>query len=161
MTAIFLNGWIGVIVWLIVAGAFIVFETFTPSFFLIWFAGGAIIAGILSLFGVGEVIQIAVFIITSLTLLAFARPIVKKFVYNDQPSKPSNVYSLIGVKAIVLKPVNQMNGKVKIMNTGEVWSAYTYEHFEPIEENEQVMIEKIDGAKLIVVPKSSYKPTNN
>lgn len=154
------DGWIEAIIWFVVAGAFVVFEAFTPSFFLIWFGCGALLASILALLGVNEAIQIIVFLFSSSVFLIFARPIVKKVFFKDQKPHLSNVYSLIGAKAIVLKPVNQMNGMVKLMNTGEKWTAYTYEHFDPIKENVQVIIEKVDGAKLVVVPKSASEITD-
>lgn len=150
-----LDGWIEALIWFIVAGGFVVAEAFTPSFFLIWFGCGALLAAILALLGFNEVIQIIVFLSTSSIFLIFARPIVKRVFFKGQKQHLSNVYSIIGTKAIVLKQVNQMNGKVKLMNTGEKWTAYTYEHFDPIEENVQVIIEKVDGAKLVVIPKSA------
>lgn len=158
MTAIFIKGWVGFALWLLIAGSFVAVEAFTPSFFLIWFAGGALIASILALFGIGEFIQVIVFLLTSMVFLAFARPIVKRFLHKNKDPDPSNVYSLIGEKALILKEVSQVGGKVKIMRTGETWSAYTHEHFEPLKENVQVIVEQVDGAKLVVVPKTSYKP---
>lgn len=157
MFGTYIPGWMELVFWFVIAGIFLLVEVYTPSFFLIWFSFGAVLAGLLALIGIPEFIQVPVFLISSTILVIFARPIVRKFVDKNQDPIPSNVYNLIGVKAIVLKSVNQMSGKVKIMNTGEIWSAYTYEHFEPIEENTQVIIKEVDGAKLVVVPRSSEK----
>ncbi|MGD9580847.1 MAG: NfeD family protein [Vampirovibrionia bacterium] len=150
-----LDGWIEALVWFVVAGAFIVAEAFTPSFFLIWFGCGALLASLLALIGIGEPIQIIVFLVSSCSFLIFARPIVKNLFFKNQKPHLSNVYSIIGSKAVVLKSVDQLSGKVKVLHTGETWSAYTYEHFEPIKEKVQVIVEKVDGAKLVVIPKSA------
>jgi membrane protein implicated in regulation of membrane protease activity len=159
MRELLLPGWAEFIIWIIIAGGFAIFEAITPSFFLIWLAGGAVIAAFIALAGFNEAIQLGVFITTSVVLLMVARPLVKKYIELDKEAVPDNVYSIIGVKAIVLKPVDQISGKVKIMNTGETWSAYTYEHFVPIDANTQVIIKEIDGAKLVVVPRNS-EPEN-
>ena len=156
MSTMFFDGWIEAIIWFIIAGGFVVAEAFTPSFFLIWFAGGALVSCILALIGLNEVIQVFGFMISSVVLLALARPIVRTFIFKNKKPVASNVDSLVGVKAIVTSPINQISGKVKIMNTGEIWSAYTYEHYDPIEENTQVIIKEVDGAKLIVIPKLAH-----
>ncbi len=98
--------------------------------------------------------------VSSIALLAFARPIVKTLVFKNKKPTTSNVDSVVGAKAIVTTAVNQLSGKVKIMNTGEMWSAYTLEHFDPINEDTQVIVKEVDGAKLVVIPKSAHEQQN-
>jgi membrane protein implicated in regulation of membrane protease activity len=160
MRELLLPGWVEFIIWIIIAGGFALFEAFTPSFFLIWFAAGAVAAAFVALAGFNEILQIVVFTIFSAGFIAFARPIVRKYILKDKDYVQSNVYTIIGAKAIVLKQVNQINGKIKIMNTGETWSAYTYERYDPIEENTQVIIKDVDGAKVVVVPRKAAKAEN-
>jgi membrane protein implicated in regulation of membrane protease activity len=155
MRELLMPPWIEFLIWLAVSGGLAIFEATTPSFYLIWFAGGALIASIVALMGFNEIIQFSVFLVSSVIFLLFARPIVKKYIHLDKEAAPSNVYTLIGVKAIVLTTVTQMNGRIKIMNTGETWSAYTYDYYDPIEANNQVIIKEVDGAKLVVVPKDA------
>lgn len=155
MRELLLAGWVEALIWLLIAGMFLGLETFCPTLFLIWFSGGALGALIVALLGFNEIIQIIVFSVFSVLMLIFARPFVKHYIEKNKPAEPCNAYSIIGSKAIVLKPVNQANGTVKIMNTGETWSAYTEEQFDPIEINTQVIIKQVDGAKLVVVPKNN------
>lgn len=154
MMITFLPGWTEALIWIVVACFFAAAETFTMSFFLMFFAGGAVVAA-LTAFMFNEIVQVIVFIIATVVLIAFARPVIKKFIEKNKDPIPTNVYNVIGAKAIVLRPVSQIKGKVKIMNTGETWSAYTYEHYDPITEDTQVIIKEVDGAKVIVIPKSA------
>lgn len=157
MSTLFLPGWIEALIWFLIAVIFIAVEAFTPSFFLIWFGIGSFVAAILALIGINEVIQIVIFILISMITMAFARPLVKNFIYKGKGPEKSNIYSIIGTKAIVLKEVTELKGKVKVLSTGETWSAYTREHFQPIKEDVQVVVEEVDGAKLVVIPKSAHE----
>lgn len=156
MSTLLLPGWIEALIWFVIAVLFIAVEAFTPSFFLIWFGIGAIAAAFLALIGVNEIVQFFVFLIVSVLTMVFARPLVKNFIHRGKEPEKSNIYSIIGTKAVVLQEVTELKGKVKALATGEVWSAYTHEHFQPIKEDTQVIIEEVDGAKLIVIPKSAY-----
>lgn len=149
------TSWVEGFIWLIAAGAAAVFEVFHPAFFLIFISFGAVLASIAAFLGFNELVQGIVFIVSSTSFLFFVRPFVKHVLEKNKRPLTSNVYNIIGVKAIVIQPVDQLKGKVKIMNTGEVWSAYTYEHFEPINENAKVVVKEVDGAKLVVIPKQA------
>jgi hypothetical protein len=48
-----------------------------------------------------------------------------------------------------------LQGKVKVVNTGEIWSAYLEAGFEQsLSSGELGIIQKIDGAKLVIIPKT-------
>ena len=68
-----------IIGWLVLFILFIVFELITMKLITIWFAGGTLVAFVLSVFEVYLVIQLAAFVVVTLLLL-IARPCTKSFI---------------------------------------------------------------------------------
>ena len=136
------------IVWLIIFVVLLLIEIFTMGLTTIWFAGGAAIAFILAFVGFGIPVQIIVFLLTSIILLVLTRPIAIKF-FNKERQK-TNAESLIGQKAIVLETIDTLRGVGRAEVNGMEWSAKTDEPEVIIEAGEVVVIEGIQGVKLIV-----------
>lgn len=135
-------------IWLIIAGLFFIGEIATVGFLVFWFGVGALIAMISSFFISNVIIQTSIFVISSAILLFVTKPFVKKFV--DVKSTSTNVFSIIGKKAIVIKEINAHSvGQIKL--NGEVWSAES-ENNASIAEGSEVEIVKINGVKAIVKP---------
>lgn len=134
------------IFWLLVVIGFVVAEGFTLGLTFIWFAGGAILAMLVSFFGLGLWVQILAFIIGSALMLFYTRPIAIKF-FKIGATK-TNVDSLIGKQGVVIKKLEPFTmGQVKVK--GQIWSAKPSES-EEISEGATVEVVKIDGVKLIV-----------
>lgn len=133
--------------WLIVAGLFFVGEIFTLGFLIFWFGIGALFAMIVSFFTTNIIIQTTVFIITSTIFILATKPLVKKFV--DVKKTNTNVFSIIGKKALVIKDIDPIHSSGQIKLNGEVWSAET-ENDEIIKEGSEVEVLKINGVKAIV-----------
>ena len=133
--------------WLIVAGLFFVGEIFTLGFLIFWFGIGALIAMIVSFFTTNIIIQTTVFLITSTIFILATKPLVKKFV--DVKKTNTNVFSIIGKKALVIKDIDPIHSSGQIKLNGEVWSAET-ENDEIIKEGSEVEVLKINGVKAIV-----------
>ena len=138
------------ILWLIVMIGFLIAEALTVGLVGIWFAGGALVAVILSLFEVSPLMQIIVFFAVSICLLVFTRKI---FVEKLNTGKENtNVDALIGETGQVTMTINPMEvGQVKLK--GQVWSALADDSLLTIEEGTYVTIKAIEGVKLIVIPK--------
>ena len=138
------------IIWLVLIIAFLTAEILTVGLVSIWFAGGALVAVILSLFEVAPLIQISVFFLVSIGLLVSTRKI---FVEKLNTGKENtNVDALIGETGQVILTINPMEiGQVKV--GGQVWSALADDQLLTIEEGSYVTIKAIEGVKLIVVPK--------
>lgn len=140
-------------IWIGIAILLGIFEVFTAGFFFAFFAFGALVAALVSLWAVSPLWTTLVFVVASLLFVAFARPIFRKTLkIGDQPKFTSNVSALIGVDVLVLEPVDQFQGKVKVVSTGEVWSAYQ-EADQTLPPNSIATIDRVDGAKLVVKPK--------
>jgi membrane protein implicated in regulation of membrane protease activity len=134
------------IIWMAVAIAFVIAEGLTLGLTFIWFAGGALLAMIVSFLGLGLFIQVLAFIIGSSLMLFYTRPVAVK-VFKIGATK-TNVDSLIGKEGIVIKTLEPFQmGQVNVK--GQIWSAKSEEGLE-IPEGQKVEVIRIDGVKLIV-----------
>lgn len=140
--------------WLIIAGLFFVGEIFTLGFLIFWFGIGALFAMIVSFFTTNIIIQTTVFLITSTIFILATKPLVKKFV--DVKKTNTNVFSIIGKKALVIKDIDPIHSSGQIKLNGEVWSAET-ENDKIIKEGSEVEVLKINGVKAIVKLVNSEK----
>ena len=136
------------IFWLILFVILLIIEILTMGLTTIWFAGGALVAFILAYVGFGLPVQIIVFLLVSIALLVLTRPIAMKF-FNQERQK-TNAESLIGQKAVVLETIDTLHGTGRAEVNGMEWSAKTDDAEETIEAGEVVVIEGIQGVKLIV-----------
>ena len=133
--------------WLILFVILIILELCTINLTTIWFAFGALLAYVTSLFFDNVLIQTTVFLVVSVATLIFTRPIVKKYLLK-KPSR-TNADMLIGKVGIVTKEIVKDNvGEVKI--DGKYWSAKSNKR---IKEGSKVEILSIEGVKLIVEKK--------
>lgn len=135
--------------WLILAGLFLILEIFTVGFLVFWLSIGSLFAMLISFLTDNIIIQTAVFVISSGLLILITKPFVKKFTEND--STKTNVYSLIGKKAVVIEDIDWATGSGQIKFEGQVWSARTTEQVN-IPKGTEVEIEKIEGVKTFVKP---------
>lgn len=136
-------------VWLIIAGLFFVGEIATVGFLIFWFGIGALIAMIVSFFTSNIIIQTTIFVISSTILIFATKPFVKKFA--DVKKTNTNVYSIIGKKALVIKTIGPIHSVGQIKINGEVWTAES-ENNQVIDEGSEVEILEIKGVKAIVKP---------
>ena len=136
------------IFWLILFVILLVIEILTMGLTTVWFAGGALVAFILAFVGFGLPVQIIVFLLVSIGLLVLTRPIAMKF-FNQERQK-TNAESLIGQKAVVLETIDTIHGTGRAEVNGMEWSAKTDDTDEIISPGEVVVIEGIQGVKLIV-----------
>ncbi len=134
------------IVWTVFIIVFAVAEAFTLGLTSIWFALGAIAALLVSLLKLPLYLQIAVFLIATLVMIIYTRPIAQKYLRIG--ASKTNVSALVGERGIVLKRVDVYNlGQVKVK--GQIWTAKS-EAGEEIDRGEEVEIVAIEGVKLIV-----------
>ena len=135
--------------WLIIEGLFFVGEIATVGFLIFWFGIGALIAMIVSFFTSNIIIQTTIFVISSTILIFATKPFVKKFA--DVKKTNTNVYSIIGKKALVIKTIDPIHSVGQIKINGEVWTAES-ENNQVIDEGSEVEILEINGVKAIVKP---------
>ena len=136
--------------WLLLAGFFLIIEIINTGFLMFWFSLGSLIAMLSSLFIPSQVIQTIIFLASSVILLFATRPFVRK-IMSKQENIKTNVYSVEGKIGKVVENIDttEATGQVKV--SGELWSAKSYNDL-PITKDTEVIVEKIDGVKLIVKP---------
>jgi membrane protein implicated in regulation of membrane protease activity len=136
--------------WLVVLVILLVFELVTLGLTSIWFAGGALVAFVASLFGQNNIIQIVLFFVISIILLLFTRPIALKY-FNTKRVK-TNYESLIGKEGKVIEVIDNFNQLGTVTLNGQVWTARSDQN-QIIELGKRVKILNIVGVKLIVTDK--------
>jgi len=135
------------IIWLIVLVVCLAIEIGTLGLTSIWFAGGALLALIIAMIGGPLWLQFLVFLVVSIVLLIFTRPIAAK--YFNKNRERTNVESKIGKQAIVTVTIDNLKGEGQIITEGMEWTARSLDSA-VIEEGTVVTIEKIEGVKAIV-----------
>ena len=140
-------------IWLIASGIFFICEIITVGFLVFWLGVGALIAMLVSFFTSNIIVQMSVFVISSGLLIFATRPLVNKISKKD--AIPTNVYSLIGKKAVVTEDIDWVTGKGQIKFEGEVWSAKSKEQIN-IPAGSEVEIVSIEGVKAFVKPLKIY-----
>lgn len=136
-------------IWLIASGIFFICEISTVGFLVFWLGVGALIAMLVSFFTSNIIIQMSVFVVSSGLLIFATRPLVNKISKKDVV--PTNVYSLIGKKAVVTEDIDWVTGKGQIKFEGEIWSAKSKEQIN-IPAGSEVEIVSIEGVKAFVKP---------
>lgn len=139
--------------WLLIFVVLLVIEILTMGLTTIWFAGGALVAFAAGKLGLGTSIQIIVFIVVSLLLMYLTRPFAVKYFNKDR--EKTNVDSLIGQQAVVTEKIDTLQAAGVVTVNGLEWSAKTAEPNGIIEKGEVVVIDEVQGVKLIVRKKEA------
>ena len=122
--------------WLIALVVFLVIEAATLGLATIWFAGGALVALIAAMCGAGIVIQIVLFLVVSLILLFFTRPLAVRFLNKD--TLKTNVDRVVGMEGVVTEEISNLAGTGKVSLGGTI----------PVDA--VVTVLRVEGVKLIV-----------
>lgn len=134
--------------WLILLIVLLVIEVLTLGLTTIWFAGGALAALIASLAGAGFWLQVLLFLLVSVVLLIFTRPVAVR--YLNGRTTATNVDSLIGRECIVTEEINNLCGKGAVSVGGVTWTARAEREDRVIGKDRIVQIVRVDGVKAIV-----------
>ena len=134
--------------WLAVFGVLLLIEIFTLGLTTIWFAVGSLAAFLLALLNLPLWLQIIGFIVISVVMLIFTRPVLTKYL-NTKTTK-TNAESLEGRTARVLIPINNLKSEGQVIVNGMEWTARSAREEETFKKDEIVRIIGISGVKLIV-----------
>lgn len=136
------------IVWLILMAALLVIELCTLGLTTIWFAAGALAAFIAATLGGPLWLSIALFVVVSLALLIFTRPVATKYL-NSKTTK-TNAESIVGRTAKVTIAIDNLEPSGQVVIGGMEWTARSTQDSVKIPEGTLVTVEGISGVKLIV-----------
>lgn len=136
------------IIWLVLLILFIAIEVATLGLTTIWFAGGSLSAAITAAIGLPVYVQIATFLVISIVLLIFTRPIAVKYFNKDRVK--TNAESIVGNQAVVTSLIDNLSATGQVRVNGMEWTARTTDENVKISEGNVVTVVAISGVKLIV-----------
>ena len=138
------------IYWIILFVVLLCIELITVNLVTIWFAVGALAAFLVSFFTDSILLELLTFVVVSVVSLIVTLPLVKKF-KNREKIVPTNLDRVIGKEATVTKEIlPDKFGEVKVY--GSTWTVAADEEYHV---GDKVIVEKMDGVKLIVHGKES------
>ncbi len=140
-----------VIAWTVLLIVLVVVELATMGLTTIWFAAGALVSLLAAACGAPLFIQIALFLIVSVLMLVFTRPVAMKYFNKDRAK--TNAESLIGQTGIVTEEIDNVKGSGQVTLNGMQWMARVAVSDSIIPEGSVVEVKEIRGVKLIVGPK--------
>ena len=139
-----------ILFWTAMAIVFGLIEAVTAGLVSLWFIAGSVIGAIAAALGWHWGVQTALFLIVSVLVLVFLRPMLSKHI--NPKKEPTNADALIGKTAVVILPIDNLQGVGQVKVSGSVWSAQSADD-QPIEMDSEVVINAIRGVKLIVAKK--------
>ncbi len=111
-------------------------------------AVGAVAAAATAGLGGGAVLQVLVFAVVSVTLIAVVRPLAARH-RAQRPRLATGVDALKGKRAVVLEQVDSTGGRIKL--AGEIWSARALDAGQSYEAGQEVDVVDIEGATAIIM----------
>ncbi|WP_280400307.1 NfeD family protein [Nocardia carnea] len=136
------------VVWLVAGLLLAAAEMFVGELTLLMLGSAALLtAGVSFLADAPVVVEAVVFAVSAVVLLLGVRPALMRR-FGTPPPTPTNAEALPGKTALVLEPVGEHGGRVKL--GGEVWSARSLDPGEEYPQGTTVYVMKIDGATAVV-----------
>ena len=132
--------------WLAVMVIAIVVEVIVPGLVSIWFVPSALIAMLLSFLSVPVILQVTVFLITSIIFIFLSR----KFIGTSKKDTRTNIDSVIGERCIVTERIDNIHSTGKVRLGGMDWSARSLDSGVLYEVDDIVYVDRVEGVKLIV-----------
>lgn len=133
--------------WLIIFVVFAALELVSLGMTCIWFAIGALAACVSSVLTDNWMIQAFVFIIVTVVVLVFLRPIAIKYINGN--AEKTNVDSIIGRKAKVITDIDNINATGMVVIDGMEWTARSVDG-NIISKDALVEVISVEGVKAIV-----------
>lgn len=136
------------ILWIAIIVIMAVIEALTLGLTTIWFAGGGIVAAIFAALGAPVIVQVILFLVVSILLLYFTRPIaVKAF---NKTRTLTNSEGLVGKHAYVTEEIDNIKATGKVKIDGMEWTARTKADGTVIGVGSLISVISIEGVKAIV-----------
>jgi len=136
-----------IIIWLVLLVVFLVMEANTVSVVSIWFAAGALVSLIASLFGAQLWLQITLFLGVSAICLAGLRPVVRK--YFKPRIVRTNVDAILDAQGYVTEDVDNLAARGQVRLGAMEWTARSSDG-SVIPKGTLVKVDRIEGVKAFV-----------
>ncbi|MDK1327802.1 NfeD family protein [Arthrobacter sp. zg-Y1143] len=141
--------------WLVLFLGFAAIEALTLDLFFAMLSVGALAAMLSSLLGAPLFLQVVVFALVSVLMIALVRPLALKHLQHSSKDQLSNIDRLVGGPALTLEAVTGLAGTVKI--GGETWSARSAAG-DTLAAGTQVRVARIEGATAVVEASAGNTP---
>lgn len=138
------------LMWIVIAVVAIIIEATTAQLVSIWFAIGAGITAVVSVFAEDILVQTIVFVIVSTICLLITRPLAKKL-KESTGEVPTNSDRYIGMIAEVIVDINNVDAVGQVKVEGSVWTARSSTG-QVLPAGTKVVVNRIEGVKMIVTP---------
>lgn len=136
------------IIWLGLMVVFFIVEAACPVHLVsVWFAVGSLVAALTGLLHGPVWLQVVLFLVVSVGLLALLFPLVRK--YLNPKLEKTNVDSIIDSQGYVTANINNNAACGQVKLGGMEWSARSTDGH-PIESGALVKVDKIEGVKAFV-----------
>lgn len=135
-------------IWLGILAVLLIIEAITAGLTTIWFAGGALAAAVAALLGGNLVTQVILFLVVSLLLLVFTRPLAVK--YMNRGLEKTNVNDLPGRTAVVTEEIDNLAQTGRLRINDIEWTARAEKDNILIPAGAIVEITEVRGVKVIV-----------
>ncbi|MFA7107510.1 MAG: NfeD family protein [Sphaerochaetaceae bacterium] len=132
-------------IWLVLAIVFFFIELITPAFFFLSLSAGAFVSFLLSLLWNNLTIQLLLFVAVFIIFFIYLKPVI----YKKDGKEKFNAIAMIGTVAVAAEDIDHLKGTVKL--NGSIWQARCMQ--EELKKGNEVVIQRIDGNKLIVIKK--------
>lgn len=136
-----------IFLWLVLFVVFLIVEAGTVALVSIWFALGALAALVSCALGAEMWLQITVFLVVSLVLLA----LLWKRVRSKLTTTKTNVDSVIGAEGYVTEAIDNLSYTGRVKLGGITWAARSASGA-GIPVGTLVKVERIEGVKVFVSP---------
>jgi len=141
-----------IFIWAVLIVVFFIAEIGTAGALVsIWFCLGAAVALLLAWLDFSILIQATGFVVVSVLLLVLTKPFIKKHMHIKEVK--TNADRLIGTNGVVYEKINNLEGVGAVKIDGQIWSARAESKDGIIEKETVVVVEKIEGVRLIVKEK--------
>ena len=136
--------------WFGLAVVLLLTEVLTVDLICVWFGAAALIVGVITAIFPSLPIpwQFAIFVVTSIALVAATRPLVKRLL-RTRRERDTNLDRLMGQVAVVTERIDNLAATGAVRLGGVVWTARSLGG-ETVEVGEYVTFEKIEGNKALV-----------
>ena len=128
---------------------FLIVEAITAGLTSIWFAAGALVSLIVALLHGSVPLQFAAFLLVTGVTVLCTRSIARKYV--NSRAIATNADRLLGAEGLVLEAIDNLRAKGTVKVDGKIWTARSSSG-EPIGADTLILVDSIDGVKLMVRP---------
>ncbi len=138
------------LIWLALVILFVIVELISLGLTSIWFAAGALVAGIVAMVGGPFWLQVILFMVVSAVLLACTRGFAKRHL--DNKIEKTNAEGLVGKSSVVIETIDNASSTGKIRIGDIEWTARAVNETQVIPKDSKVIIREIKGVKCMVEP---------